>query len=154
MPNLQALYDQAIQGYSLDFLYTSYDMTTATSLERGFSFCGRGQSRMVYRRKNVVIKFPRGFSGLEDNICEAYAYHKYRKQSNYNGEFFAPCKLLSNGCLMMNFVSKMDFKDMPRWTFYIDSSQCGMFNGRVVAYDGAHSLIYLKDDALRWAGII
>jgi len=42
---------------------------------------------------------------------------------------------------------------MPRWTFYIDSSQCGMFNGRVVAYDGAHSLIYLKEDALRWAGI-
>lgn len=154
MRNIKNLYQDYQEAMRNDKETEDYNYSDIFTRNKGFCYLNKGGFRVVYRRKNVVIKFPMDFFGLEDNICEAYAYHKYRKGSNHNGEFFAPCKLLSDGCLLMNFVNKMEYKDMPRWTFYIDSSQCGMFNGRVVAYDSGDSLGYLKEDALWWAGIV
>jgi hypothetical protein len=152
MINLQSVYDEAIKCDPLDRVYKGSDVVYIQS--KGFSCIGLGQYRLVFRRKNVVVKFPLSLIGLEDNICEAYAYDKYRKQPNHNGAFFVPCRLLANGSLMMNFVKHMPYADMPQWTYYIDGSQCGIFNSRVVAYDSACQLTYLKDDALRWAGIV
>lgn len=121
----------------------------------GFSYLGVGAYRVAFRRNNIVVKIPQSYSGLIDNIYEAYAYRKYRLQPGFNGEVYAPCRLLPNACIMMPFVHRITTaSDLPEWSKWIDGQQVGMFNGRIVVYDSACDIG--TDDqraALKWAGV-
>jgi hypothetical protein len=77
-----------------------------------------------------------------DNKMEARAYKKYRNGPTDTGIYLAPCRLLSNGCLMMMSVEKINYydQDRPSWADMIDSRQVGKYKDRVVAYDYALDL--------------
>ena len=122
---------------------------------KGFKYIGSGCFRNAFQRGKVVVKIPRSYCGFEDNIGEAYAYNEYRKRPVARGTYYAPCRLLSNGCLMMVYVEQGKWKigNKPDWVKRIDSYQCGLFNGRVVAYDSGCDIGHLLTQAKRWAGL-
>ncbi len=138
--------------YSFDY-YRQYEEVLHKA---GFYYLGVGAYRTAFRRKNVVVKIPQSYLGFLDNIYEAYAYRKYRREPGPNDEIYIPCRLLSNVCIMMPFVKRIQTaNELPEWTRYIDGQQVGMFNGRVVVYDSACD-IETKDqyEARKWAGIL
>lgn len=117
-----------------------------------FQYVGAGAFRRAWKRKNTIIKVPHNSVGYCCNIWEAYAYRKYRNASAYNGEVYAPCRLLPNACLMMPLVQMVDYNKLPMWCSYIDGMQCGLYHGRVVAYDSAADIIGEdRQEALMWA---
>ena len=108
----------------------------------------------TYTPQRSVIKVPREQDGFEHNIREAYAYRQYRNRSDIVGIIYAPCRLLSNGCLLMSFVSHVPYDMLPNWAGYIDASQVGKFKGRFVAYDsGCDIQDNDRREALEWAGV-
>ncbi len=113
--------------------------------EKGFSFIEAGSFRSTYIRKGAVIKVPRNKDGEVDNKVEAAAWRKYKNQPTDQGIYLAPCRLLSNGCLLMMTVDlSQDYeKDengcsvFPEWIYDIEGYQVGMYHSKLVAYDYA-----------------
>ena len=140
----QPLYDRELYTGFRDYL-----------LAKGFSFIGEGGFRNAYQRGKIVVKIPKSRCGFEDNIGEAYAYHKHRKEPCERGYYYAPCRLLSNGCLVMVYVEQTKWiqETIPKWARYIDGRQCGYYNGRVVAYDSGCDTSHLWAEAKQWAGL-
>jgi len=124
--------------------------------ERGFKCIGGGAFRDGFRRGGVVIKIPANEMGFQDNITEAYAYRAFRNGADPRTQaIFAPCRLLHNGCLMMVYVDRVTYgPGLPKWVDYIDAQQCGMYKGRLVAYDSGSDIAHLREKASRWAGAI
>lgn len=99
---------------------------------------GTGRHRAVFLLSSGrwVIKVPVDDMGYHDNWSEA-------SQSKVNGwlkkEWKARCKLLRNGCLIMEYVEPVkSFSDLPDWTNGVDCWQVGYtLDGRLVAYDYA-----------------
>jgi len=108
-------------------------------LEKGFAHIGSGHFRAGYRRKNIVIKVPENKFGFEDNILEAHAYKIYRNKPDKYGRVFAPARLLTNACVMMPFITKIDESEtnLPKWCLEIDNVQCGYYKDKIVVYDSA-----------------
>lgn len=131
--------------------YESY-ISYLTTVKK-FKQIGEGASRIGFQRDNIVIKVPWNNQGFIDNIIEAYAYRQYRNIANVYGIVFAPCRLLSNACLMMPYVVRMSYDDLPRWAQRIDGAQAGRYKGRVVAYDSAYDLRSLRKHAMEWASL-
>lgn len=126
-------YDHATYLFYTPFVQYIEDMK--------FSYKSFGSFRNVYGRGNVVIKIPRNPDGLLDNIAEAKAWRKYRKNPTDIGLYLAPCRLLHNNCLMMVRVNLgMYYSKKPEWSHLIDCNQVGERNGQVVAYDYALDL--------------
>lgn len=127
----------------------------ALHLEKcGFHYIDSGDFRHVWTRDKMVVKIPKNGDGIIDNLIEARAWRKYRHHQTSLGIYLAPCRLLSNGCLVMRKVS-FDFwptgrldesgvsswkEPRPEWAFKIDSVQVGLYRGRFVAYDYALSI--------------
>ena len=132
-----------------------YDAFEKYLVAKGFRYIGSGCFRNAFQRGKVVVKIPRSLCGLEDNIGEAYAYNRFRKEPDARGRYYAPCRLLCNGCLMMVYVEPgtWDRETRPEWVRYVDSYQCGYFRNRVVAYDSGCDIGHLWSDAKAWAGI-
>lgn len=102
-------------------------------------YLGSGRHRKVYKRGGVVLKIPLNLGGAEANIMERLLYISRREE-----KIFAPCRLLSNGCLMMvaltNTCSCCDYdKNHPSWVRELsDGPQIGFDrSGRLMAYDYA-----------------
>jgi hypothetical protein len=134
-----ALFDFYNKRYFEDLSYKEY----AEKLEqRSFKWEGSGAFRHTYVRGNVVIKVPKNDHGVSDNRTEAYAYRKFKANETERGLYLAPCRLLSNDCLMMVRVQIDDetFKYAPQWVSYIEGSQAGVYKGRWVAYDYAYDV--------------
>jgi hypothetical protein len=72
-----------------------------------------------------------------DNRVEAAAWRKYKSQPTDLGIHLAPCRLLTNGCLMMVTIEKLNAWDHPLWAKKIDGQQVGSYKGKTVAYDYA-----------------
>lgn len=142
----------SILTFSRNHVLNYYDQVKDELLESDFRYIGNGCNRTVYIRKNVVIKIPLHSYGLCDNIKEAYCYKKYRNNPGPNGEVYAPCRLLPNGCLMMVYVKYIPYgDDLPDWTRWIDCGQCGSYKGRIVAYDSATDVtVEDRDEARMW----
>jgi len=121
---------------------------------KGFKFIGQGLFRRAYQRGKVVIKVPRSICGFEDCVMEAYAYFTFRKNPDYRNYVYAPCRLLTNGCLMMVYVDEVESSHLPKWTGYIDGQQCGLYNNRIVAYDSACDITDYRRQAIEWAGLL
>lgn len=104
-----------------------------------FEYIGEGNTRIVYKHKNFVIKIPINDDGLHDNFMEAKISKKYKREPDQNGISFARCKQLVNGWLVMEFVdTEVEIKDLPQWAFYIDCWQVGYTSKKkLVAYDYA-----------------
>lgn len=104
----------------------------------GWKFIGKGRHRRVIRRKNVIIKIPYQPDGMKANEIEYNLYKNYR--NDWDSEhhlYYAPCKLLLNGCLMMRYVKVID-NDFPDWAArMIDGPQVGYYKNRIVAFDFA-----------------
>lgn len=132
-----------------------YDSFEQYLLAHGFRYIDSGCFRNVFQRGKVVIKIPQSYCGFEDNIGEAYAYNRYRKEADARGNYYAPCRLLSNGCLMMVYVERASWDpgNRPEWVDNIDSFQCGYFHDRVVCYDSGCDIGHLWSAAKRWAGL-
>ena len=105
----------------------------------GFDQIGCGGFRLVYGRKKIVVKIPRYRDGIIDNRVEAAAWRKYKSRPTDMGVNLAPCRILSNNCLMMVAVNPLSYwaENMPKWAALIDNSQVGAYKGRIVAYDFA-----------------
>lgn len=107
----------------------------------GFRRLNHGCFRTAFRRKNFVIKVPRNVDGVVDNMIEARAYKHFGNNPTSLGIYLAPCKLLTNNCLLMPFVAHLGSEDpLPEWAHLVDGSQVGMLHGRIVAYDYALDL--------------
>lgn len=103
--------------------------------------------------QHSVIKVPRDQNGLEHNIREAYVYRKYRNQPDRHKIVYAPCRLLTSGCLLMSFVSTVSRTELPSWASFIDGEQVGKLKDRFVAYDGGLDIPDEdRAEALHWAG--
>ena len=104
----------------------------------GFEYLSCGSFRATYIRNQVVIKVPQNHDGVVDNVMEALAWKKYKSKATRLGSDLAPCRLLTNHCLMMVAVEQdIDHDDKPFWSSHIDQKQVGSYKGRVVAYDFA-----------------
>jgi hypothetical protein len=118
-----------------------------TESRNNFIYLGAGSFRRVFRRGNIVIKVPKNQDGLYDNMIEAYAWKKLRDKPSEHGIVCTPCRLLSNGCLMMVFIDTSDWmlgggeENKPAWSIRIDGRQVGKYKNRWVAFDYALDLI-------------
>ena len=122
-------------------------------LKRNFEKLGNGTSRYGYKRGNIVIKVPYNHGGFVDNIMEAYVYRQHRNSPDQYGRFFAPCRLLSNACLMMVFIERKSWGDLPDWAQGMDGGQAGEYKGRLVSYDSAFDITNQRMSALEWASL-
>ena len=120
----------------------------------GWMHIGSGSFRAAYRKKNTVIKVPRNTEGFQDNLTEAYAYRKYRNNPDGDGIIFAPCRLLRNGCLMMPFVTRAEYDQMPTWAQFLDGAQAGLYKNRIVGYDTGYDIKHERQEAFQWAKVI
>lgn len=99
-----------------------------------------GRHRAVYLLTSgkYVIKIPIDDYGYSDNILEA---SRSKKDGWLLKEQMARCKLLRNGCLIMEYVrlpSEKEYNELPKWTDGVDCRQVGYtIDGRLVAYDYA-----------------
>ena len=141
-----------------NYSFSRYNKYEIYLVNNGWQLLDEGSARRTYRRGKMVIKIPMNLSkdrsGIHGNILEAYAYRKYRNRCDKNGFFFAPCRLLSNGCLMMPFVDRKNFperQNIPAWVHNIDGWQCAYYKGRMVAYDSEYNIQHLLKAALKWA---
>lgn len=118
---------------------------------KGFSKVANGSFRVVYRRKNVVVKVPRNVDGEIDNMVEARAWQKYKSKPTDDNIPLAPCRLLPNGCLMMVSIDLVSLAySRPDWVSKIEGWQVGKYRGRLVAYDYALSINERSDWEKEW----
>lgn len=107
----------------------------------GFKTVDKGSFRQVYRRNKMVVKVPLKADGVVDNQMEARAYKHYGNKPTSLGIHLAPCRLLTNGCLLMPFVTIVEYRvGMPEWVEMVEGDQVGLYKGRLVAYDYALDL--------------
>lgn len=131
-----------------------------------FHYLGEGCFRAAYERGNdiqtelpgcvarydqgvksrVVIKVPLNRDGIIDNIMEFKAWKKYGHGPTDLGIYLAPCRLLNNNALMMVWVDTKDEIQPPEWAMQLDNYQCGLYKGRVVAFDYALNI----SERYRW----
>jgi hypothetical protein len=107
---------------------------------KGFEHIGNGSFREGFARKKIVIKVPRNWDGIIDNITEAFAYSKYRERPTSRNIYLAPCRLLPNLSLMMvkvNFYSD----ETPFWTKNLIDGQYGLYKKKFVSYDYAFEVV-------------
>lgn len=104
---------------------------------------GYGRHRATYDNGKTVIKVPRHENGRDDNIYESETFSRYKTKADNNGVRFARCKLLKDGCLVMEKLEQDYYKlrantNFPTWAGYIDCGQVGLDNkGVFKAYDYA-----------------
>lgn len=137
-------------GISFFELYASF-RDHLTSI--GYEYIASGSFRYVYRRRNVIVKIPRSFDGVVDNIIEAKAYSVYRNKPTSLGIILAPSKLMINYCLMMPHLKchsqdliLLKKEEMPNWAYQLDAHQVGLRNGKIMAYDYALNM----PERFRW----
>jgi hypothetical protein len=133
--------------------FDKYDQFRMHLLSRGFNNVGAGSFRSCFARGKIVIKVPENYDGIVDNKVEAAAYRKYKNGPTSLGIMMAPCRLLSNGCLMMAYVHpcKMNpYDDHPQWVKKVEGWQCGYYKGKIVAYDFALSIEERFDWEKEW----
>jgi len=106
---------------------------------KGFEYINFGAFRLVYARKNVVIKVPRSMDGMIDNYIEAKAYRKYRDNKTNIGMLLMPCRLLPNGCLMMPKIAcgNVPYDFEAPYKSLTDGWQHAFYKGKVRVYDFA-----------------
>jgi len=111
-------------------------------IKMGWEYLGCGRHRRVIRRHNVVMKIPYRYNGIEANVAEHYFYRKYKKETN-NRNYYAPCRLLRNKCLLMWYVNPIEEWMAPDWAHDLsDGPQVGRYkNGRIFTYDYADELL-------------
>lgn len=129
-------------------------------VRQGWKPIGAGRHRVTFHKENsnVVIKVPvlryskkwmcRFTPTPKDaNIQEALLYRNNRNGPDpRTGAIYAPCRLLSNGCLMMRYVKPLNYHSpvyqAARWIKNLwDGDQVGRDkNGIVMAYDYASEL--------------
>ena len=109
-------------------------------------FLGEGRHRRTYRHKNWVIKVPKGENGLYANRCEARKYREYFDKPDRDGIYYAACRLMKNGYLVMEYLdvvctpnhtpSKYYNYSLPDWAYEVECCQVGFTrDNRLVAYD-------------------
>lgn len=124
--------------------------------ELNFQLIGTGSSRRTYLSpsKKYVLKFPTCVWGIDMNVSEHNIWHKFKNNSDQDGTFYAPCRLIGGLVLMMWAVTQsygdsegdddarfrgfipMPTDEMPAWVIELDCCQAGtLSNGKVVAYD-------------------
>lgn len=131
---------------SFHFAKEEYVAFEKAIVARGFDYIDSGAYRHTYQRGKVVIKIPRNYGGIDDNAIEARAWRYYRSNPTERGIKLAPCRLLSNGCLMMVAVNtNVSNNDLPVWSDYLDGSQVGYHHKEVVAYDYALDVPVIED---------
>ncbi len=110
-------------------------------IRNGWEYIGCGRHRRVIRRNNAVIKIPYRYNGIEANIAEHHYYREYRRK-NCNRNYYAPCRLLKNKCLLMWYVHPMETL-APDWAKdLLDGPQVGRRNnGRIFTYDYADEVL-------------
>lgn len=120
-----------------------YDDFINYLLDIGFEEIDSGSFRMALGRGKVVIKVPTSDEGLIDNMVEARGWKVYKSRATRHHHIrLAPCRLLTNGCLMMMKVDSVDHsKTLPLWVSRVEGEQVGLYKGRVVAYDYALDLV-------------
>jgi hypothetical protein len=96
-----------------------------------------GRHRAVYDAGRNVLKVPRHEKGYYDNLWEHDKSRSYGLRPDVNGIFYARCRALPSGILVMEKVidppSRMS---LPDWVGYVDCQQVGLTrDGRIVAYD-------------------
>lgn len=146
-----------------ELLIKKYDRQFYDNVERylrnnGYVNIGMGGYRTAFMNNtgpwHSVIKIPRSQDGFDHNIREAYVYRKYRIKPDKHGVMYAPCRLLSNGCLLMSFVNYVSSEYLPSWAYDIDGYQVGKFKDRFVAYDSGCDISHAdKISALEWADV-
>jgi len=140
---------QLVQRHFDENYYDEYRFELS---KNGFEKIGQGASRFGYKRGKTVIKVPYNSGGYSDCIMEAYVYRRFRR-ADYCGMYFAPCRLLPNACLMMPYLERMNWDDVPMWAKRMDGGQCGRYKDRIVAYDSAYDITSFKTQALEWAKV-
>ena len=96
---------------------------------------GTGRNRVVYRvSKRLVLKLALNDYGLSDNCIEHSRYRRYWQSDLVQ---YAPCRILSNGALLMWYVEPLKTPtECPDWADYVDCRQVGRaHDGRIYAYD-------------------
>lgn len=103
-------------------------------LERvGFEYMGHGTTRFVFKRGNYYVKVAFTDAGDHSNFRESKYWHQDRWRREIK---IAPCRLLSNGALLMVKVEMVDdIYDRCPWASYVDCGQVGLYKGQFVAYD-------------------
>src|SRR5208282_6466306 len=96
--------DERVMTYGRD-VGDMFDDFIAYLKGRRFVRVGQGCFREVFHRKGVVVKVPFTTDGITDNRIEAAAWRHYRNNPTNRQLILAPCRLLTNGCLMMVAVS-------------------------------------------------
>jgi hypothetical protein len=125
-----------------------YEQYSQYIQSKGFQYINYGTFRLIYARKNVVIKVPRSMDGMIDNYIEAKAYRKYRDNKTNIGMLLMPCRLLPNGCLMMPKVEcgKVPYDLEVPYKYIADGLQHAIYKGKVRVYDFAIDI----SDRLSW----
>ncbi len=123
-------------------LWKTHESFTDKIKRYGFKPLDKGDFRNVFVRRDVVIKVPYVQDGIVDNLMEAKAWKKYGNKPTDLGLHLAPCRLLDNYALMMVRVEAYEFGGQrpPSWAKVIDNCQCGLYKGKVVAFDYALNL--------------
>lgn len=104
---------------------------------------GYGRHRATYDNGKTVIKIPRHYNGAADNEYEARLFKQYGTTEDGRGVKLARCKLLKDGCLVMEKLEQDYYKirhnpSYPNWSAYIDCGQVGVDKkGVFKAYDYA-----------------
>jgi len=85
----------------------------------------------------LVLKVPKEIEGEDDLFYEERIYKKYKKDNSIK---YAECQIrviYGIHCLIMEKVKPIsDYKDLPKWTYYVDCQQVGYNNsGELLAYD-------------------
>jgi hypothetical protein len=124
--------------------------------ENGWVFCNGGCCRDVYIKGSYVIKIPFNGKGLQANKSE----HKLYRESLGKHKKYAPCRLLSNNCLIMRAVLDLFYYNededemeennlIPSWAYDLnDGPQVGIDNkGSIFAYDYAE-----EDPEIQYGG--
>ena|SRR5208282_1153937 len=121
-------------GGSVDF----YDFEVQLK-DIGFKYVDQGSFRRTFVRNKIVVKVPHNKDGIIDNRVEATAWRKYRDKPTSRGLKLAPCRLLSNGCLLMVKLNLGGKGRYPKWVYdcHTDGRQLGLYKRRYVLYDYA-----------------
>lgn len=102
-------------------------------MNRQIIFLGQGRHRAVFDLgRGWVLKVPIEDYGLTANWFEDRRYKQYGRSGFIP---FARCRMLPNGCLLMEKVKPMK-SNFPKWADWVDCRQVGMArDGAIVAYD-------------------
>lgn len=74
-----------------------------------FKCVGMGKDRITFLspNKRYVLKFPKDSGGVDCNAWEAKLWRQYKRGPDPDGVYYAPCRLMKNGILMMWAVTEL-----------------------------------------------